>query len=320
MSIFVALAVLVAEALAAEPPRIAHFVEQSGVCRWEALTPGASGPPRTLVELPGPCAVLSAQADRSGKRALLQLSTREADGGPGLYEVDLTRGTATSLGPAPVPYLSSLSYGPDGAPRLFALVSGTPVGGTPRRPASLEYEGRSFTVGDDAEGDVVIAVEYARRGGAWVLVDSALTESGFCGARNLSALAGYRATEEVADAVWADATPAEILAFQNASGRPAARDGDGAWRVQRGAWGAIAQWFDMLESLAPSNVLLVQIGGAWRPLVAQPPESSGLTVDRRGAYALVSASDLVTPPRVYDLKDGRLVWTEGSGFSTAWAP
>lgn len=311
---------LLASLAAAEPPaRIAHFVGHDGVCRWEAVTVGPDPLPVILAELPGPCAVGAVRASPDGRRALIELTTREPDGGLRMYEVDLTRGEVASVGPVPVQYTSGIGYGTDGAPHVFATVSGTPSGGTPQNPQFLTYNGRTFDAGGD--GNAVIAVEYARRGDAWVLVDSVLSEVGFCGARDVGALPNYRATTgENTVPAWLPATAAEAAALQVGSGRSAERFDDGAWLVQRGRGVALGQWFDHIEGLSPSNVLLVEIGGAWRPLIADPSEAGMLTVRTRGVYALVTAFDLVTPSRVYDLRDGRLDWTETIGDLAAWSP
>ncbi len=307
-------------ASAAEPPaRIAHFVEHDGQCRWEAVAIGADALPVTLAELPGPCAVGAVRASPDGRRALIELTTREPDGGLRLYEVDLTGGAVASVGPVPVQYTSGIGYGTDGAPRVFATVSGTPSGGTPRRPQFLSYGGRTYDTGGD--GNAVIAVEYARRGNAWVLVGSVLSEVGFCGARDVGALPNYRSTtRDNPVPAWLPATAAEVAALQAGSGYPIERFQDGAWLVQRGRDVALGQWSDQIEGLSPSIVLLVEVGRAWRPLIADPLEAGMLTVRTRGVYTLVIAYDLVTPPRVFDLRDGRLVWTETDGDLAGWSP
>ena len=192
-------------------------------------------------------------------------------------------------------------------------------GGTAERPERLTYGGRTYDAGGN--GNAVIAVEYARRGEAWVLVDSALSETGFCGARDVGALPNFlTTTAESSTAGRSRATAAEVVALQAGSGRPAERFDDGVWLVQRGPGVALGQWSDRMEGLQPSNVLLVEIDEAWRPLVVDAPQTSGLVVRTRGAYALVTAHDRVTPPRVFDLRNGRLVWTETNGYLAGWSP
>ncbi len=315
-------------AFAAEPPaRIAHFVEHDGHCRWEATPIDPAGAPTILADLPAPCVLGATRVMADGTRALVEL---RAPGPPwnvaALYDVDLTRGAVTVLPPVPIAWpTEGVGFGADGTARVFGIVDGTRSGGTPSHPAFLSVGDRTFANPiAEGDGDAQLAVEYARRPAGWVLVDAAITETGYCGAPGAGALANYGATVGARgrEPEWARGTPAEVSALEDAAGAPPGRFNDGAWSVQRSASGALAQWIDdgESESPQPSGFLLVEVGGAWRPLITPAPDGSAFRVLRRGRHALVIADSITVPARVFDLADGHLEWTETSGLRPTWSP
>lgn len=313
-------------AVAAEPPaRIAHFVEHDGHCRWEATPIDPAGAPTILADLPAPCVLGATRVMPDGTRALVEI---RAPGPPWnvavVYDIDLTRGVVTALPPAPVAWpTEGVGFGADGTPRVFGIVDGTPSGGTPSHPAFLSVGDRTFANPiAEGDGDAQLAVEYARRPAGWVLVAAAITETGYCGAPGASVLASYLPTAGASggEPAWVPAMPAEAAVFNGASGAPPGRFDDGAWSVQRSPSGALAQWIDEGEGPQPSGWMVVEVAGVWRPLISPPPDGGAFWVLRRGRYALLVSRGGTVPARVFDLKDGHLVWAETTGQAATWSP
>jgi len=339
------------------PMELSLFDEQEAGCAWKRIRLPAAEV-TTLAQFPSSCAGVNVAWSKDLKRALVsfnpnQLSTsfgseknnilQNANIGPlRAFEVDMETGNL-----APLPPLKKLR----GEFKLFGLTPEGVVALTleslppkqeqavlqeikkkSKKPFLLSGGGEKISIAlpeEVVEGAGMPAVAHAwlLKGGAGKRVESKFTTIGFSYILDVRALDTYQQlgpmTERLLEAynpLLKLEEPKEVEALS--AWAPQAHDEKEHWGKQSTPQGELLGWVRYHEFGYASGLLLYQpkgkalsplpgLGFGWEDLVAPAI---------RDAWLLVGTLDIGAWPRVYDLRNGELVWSSDSARAVVFWP
>jgi hypothetical protein len=314
-------------------------------CEWRTLDP-ASGATTTLATLPGSCtgARIAWTADTS--KALVWFDPehlthsafsanfaskpgfadelRDANAQSRLFSVDVRSGDVKPLAMPPVSdaqNLEDLGLGVDGVPLAFFTE-------TPRKLAddakTLQADGQTFDLSEIHEGAPAIARAFRFTDGGWSRFETKLTTTGWDYALGASALdahskMGPRSAQLSMSVNGGDsAEEKEVQALKKLT-PPKAKEDDGAW-IFVGAGGVRVYVWQVTAEFAITTGLIAS-GMPPAPLPQLGFTDGDLVALRTsGPYVLVTASDVGTHPRLYQLPAAKRVFASDSARAVTFWP
>lgn len=335
----------VARALPSAPSTLSVFEPVNSSCEWRAVEP-ESGKATALATLPGSCVGARVSWSPDAAKALVWFdphhvqtaayssSTSSKPGyedehadeqaKPRLFAVDVRTGKVDALPLPAVPERQSLDevgLGPDGAPLAF-LEELLPD--DVQEKGSVTVDGQVFDLTAFEEGLPALAHAMKFADGKWTKAETKATTTGWDYAMGVQALdafggLGPRSVELSSGHVQGDAAePKEVAALKKLAPKKAGPE-DGDW-VFVGAGGARVYVWEITAEFAYTTGLVA----AGTPPQVLPKlgftDGDLVSVRTSGKYLLVTGSGTGTHPRLYELPEGKLVFSSDTARAVTFWP
>jgi len=335
----------VLRALPSAPSTLSLLEPTDAGCEWRTMEP-LSGATTALATLPGSCVGARIMWSPDTSKALVWFdpehlthsaysanfaskpafadAPRDEAARSRLFAVDVRSGEVKPLVMPPVSevqQLEELGLGADGVPLAFFTE-------TPRKldagAKSLEADGQSFDLSEIHEGAPTIARAFRFADGGWSRFETKLTTTGWDYALGASALdsyskAGPRSTQLSTSMNGGDsAEEKEVEALKKLTPPKAAPD-DGAW-IFVGAGGArVYVWQVSAEFAITTGLIATGMPPATLPQLGFT-DGDLVALRTSGPFVLVTASDVGTHPRLYQLPAAKRVFASDSARAVTFWP
>lgn len=335
----------VARALPSAPSTLSVFEPVDASCEWRVVEP-ASGKTTALATLPGRCVGARVSWSPDAAKALVWFDPQHVQAAgyssstsskpgyederadeqakPRLFAVDVRTGKVDAV-PLPVApasqSLDELGLGPDGAPLAFFEES---LPDDVQEKGSVTVDGQVFDLTAFEEGLPALAHAMKFAQGKWTKVETKATTTGWDYAMGVQALdafggLGPRSVELSSGHVQGDAAePKEAAALKRLAPKQAGPE-DGEW-IFVGAGGARVYVWEITAEFAYTTGLVAT--GTPPQVLPNLGFTDGDLVSLRtsGTYLLVTASGVGTHPRLYELPEGKLVFSSDTARAVTFWP
>ena len=322
---------------------LSTFVTDGVFCRWQRVDP-VGGQKEDVAQIDGPCSGTRVAWSPDGKKAILWLdpledgwkgtSAANGDSGAGgdrLWLVTFATGKFDGLPRAPDGETIEVAF--DGEGREVWVTS-QEISESDAQHGTTEYHGEKFKLGD-GEGLPILAHAFRRESGAWVPIETKVSDDGTdislgvrvldtwktLGPRSMDLLSGQPKTEEIQD----EKLLAKLAPIVNPPLEAGEEEADrekleGEWRALRTDAGPVFVWEEDAEGLFATGLVVFPDGDA----VAKAEKLDLSALDAaspmvRGKYLLIAGQD-GEQPHLYDIAARKLLWADEKATGTVFWP